>query len=191
MAYIAMERLTGGDLTHYCGKDHLLPIAQVLNIISEITVALDYAHQQGIIHRDIKPGNIMLLDNDRVKVTDFGIARVVDASRTGTGVVLGTPSYMSPEQVTGKKVDGRSDLFSLGIVFYQLLTGAKPFKGDSITAIMYAITHHPHTPLSESASDIPACIEEIVNKLLTKGVTRRFKSAVQLSKALDRCKEEL
>jgi serine/threonine-protein kinase len=133
----------------------------------------------------------MLLDDKRVKVTDFGIARVVDASRTGTGVVLGTPSYMSPEQVTGKKVDGRSDLFSLGIVFYQLLTGSKPFKGDNITAIMYAITHHPHTPLSENAVDIPACIEEIVNKMLTKGVTRRFKTAAQLTNALQACNEAL
>ncbi|MGD8835312.1 MAG: serine/threonine-protein kinase [Desulfobacteraceae bacterium] len=191
MAYIAMERLTGGDLTHHCAKHRLLPTGQVLSIVSQIAAALDYAHKQGVIHRDIKPGNIMLLDDDRVKVTDFGIARVVDASRTGTGIVLGTPSYMSPEQVTGKKVDGRSDLFSLGIVFYQLLTGVKPFKGESITAIMYAIAHHPHTPLSESASDLPACIAQIVNKLLTKGVTRRFKSALELSKALERCKEEL
>jgi eukaryotic-like serine/threonine-protein kinase len=191
MAYIAMELLTGGDLTRYCPKDNLLPLDQVLSIICQVTAALDYAHQEGVVHRDIKPGNIMLLDDDRVKVTDFGIARVVDASRTGTGVVLGTPSYMSPEQVTGKKVDGRSDLFSLGIVFYQLLTGSKPFKGDNITAIMYAITHHPHTPLSENDVDIPECIEEIVNKLLTKGGTRRFRTAAELSTALQACNEVL
>lgn len=191
MAYIAMELLTGCDLTRYGRKDSLLPISQVLTIISAVAAALDYAHQQGVVHRDIKPGNIMLLDDDRVKVTDFGIARVVDASRTGTGVVLGTPSYMSPEQVTGRKVDGRSDLFSLGIVFYQLLTGVKPFSGDSITAIMYAITHHPHTPLSESASDIPPCIASIINKLLSKGVTRRYRSAAQLSETLEECKQIL
>jgi serine/threonine-protein kinase len=191
MAYIAMELLTGGDLTRYCTKDNLLPLEQILSIIANVNAALEYAHKEGVVHRDIKPGNIMLLDDKRVKVTDFGIARVVDASRTGTGVVLGTPSYMSPEQVTGKKVDGRSDLFSLGIVFYQLLTGSKPFKGDNITAIMYAITHHPHTPLSENAVDIPACIEEIVNKMLTKGVTRRFKTAAQLTNALQACNEAL
>ena len=190
IAYIAMERLTGTDLTRYCAKDRLLPIAQVVDIVAEVTAALEYAHQQGVIHRDIKPGNIMLLDDDRVKVADFGIARVVDASRTGTGIVLGTPSYMSPEQITGKKVDGRSDLFSLGIVFYHLLTGAKPFKGDSISAIMYAITHHPHTPLAENEVDIPEPIEAIVNKLLSKGVTRRYKSAAQLAKALDSCKND-
>ncbi len=189
MAYIAMELLTGEDLTRYCHPDRLLSVWQVLSHIAEVTHALDYAHQQGVVHRDIKPGNIMLLEDGRIKVTDFGIARVIDASRTQTGVILGTPSYMSPEQVAGKNVDGRSDLFSLGVVFYQLLTGAKPFKGDNINAILYAITHNAYAPLSDALPDIPSCIEEIVNRLLTKGVTKRFQSAAQLAKALKNCKK--
>jgi eukaryotic-like serine/threonine-protein kinase len=189
MAYIAMELLTGENLTGYCHPDRLLSVWQVLSYISDVTAALDYAHQQGVVHRDIKPGNIMLLEDGRIKVTDFGIARVIDASRTRTGVILGTPSYMSPEQVAGKNVDGRSDLFSLGVVFYQLLTGTKPFKGENITAILYAITHHAYAPLSDTLPDIPSCIGEIVDKLLSKGVTKRFQSAAQLTKALKACKK--
>lgn len=191
MAYIAMELLNGEDLTCYCKKGNLLPVPRAVSIISAVTAALDYAHRQGVVHRDIKPANIMMLEDGRVKVTDFGIAQVVDASQTRTGVILGTPNYMSPEQVEGKNVDGRSDLFSLGIVFYELLSGAKPFKGDTITAIMYAITSNAHTPLSEVASDIPSCCELIVNKLLAKKVTKRYGTADKLLKALEACMAEL
>lgn len=191
MAYIAMELLIGDDLTHFCQSDNLLPIPRILPIIAEVTAALDYAHREGVVHRDIKPGNIMLLEDGRVKVTDFGIARVVDASQTRTGVVMGTPSYMSPEQVAGKNVDGRSDLFTLGIVLYQLLTGEKPFKGDNITTIMYAITHHAYKPLADILPDAPPCVAEIVDKLLAKGVSKRFQTAGQLTKAIDRCRKGL
>lgn len=187
MAYIAMELLNGGDLTQFCMPGHLLPIHQVLSIIAEVAAALDYAHNQGVIHRDIKPANIMLLEDGRIKVTDFGIARVVDASKTRTGMVMGTPNYMSPEQVVGQTPDGRSDLFSLGIVLYELLTGAKPFKGDNITTITYAITHSAHTPMSESKQDIPACCQEIVDKLLAKEPNERLDSAARLSEALETC----
>jgi eukaryotic-like serine/threonine-protein kinase len=191
MAYIAMELLSGEDLTKYCREDNLLPPDRVLAIITEVTVALEYAHRQGVVHRDIKPANIMQLKDDRIKVTDFGIARVVDASQTRTGVILGTPSYMSPEQVAGKNVDGRSDLFALGVVLYQMLSGAKPFKGDNITTIMYAITHNAHTPLSEVVPDIPACVEAMVNKLLAKAVSKRFRSATQVLQAIKECREEI
>jgi serine/threonine-protein kinase len=189
MAYIAMELLVGEDLTRYCRPENLLPQSRAIDIVVEVTSALDYAHQQGVIHRDIKPANIMMLKDGRIKVTDFGIARVVDASQTKTGIILGTPSYMSPEQVAGKDVDGRSDLFALGTVFYQLLGGTKPFGGDSLTAILYAITHKQPTPLSEIVPDIDSCIERIVNRLLTKGVTRRFQSATQVLKAIDECRK--
>lgn len=190
MAYIAMERLEGEELTHYCMPSHLLPPPRVLAVIAEVTAALDYAHRQGVVHRDIKPANIMLLADGRVKVTDFGIAQVVDASQTRTGVILGTPNYMSPEQVTGESLDGRSDLFSLGIVLYELLCAAKPFKGDTITAVLYAINHTPPAPLTEFSPDIPSCCQALVKKLLAKKAAQRFDSAATLAKAIDACLAE-
>jgi eukaryotic-like serine/threonine-protein kinase len=191
MAYIAMELLSGRDLTQFCMPEHLLPAEQVLSIIADVAAALDYAHNQGVIHRDIKPANIMLLEDGRVKVTDFGIALVVDASKTRTGIVLGTPTYMSPEQVAGQALDGRSDLFSLGIVLYELLSGVKPFTGDTISAIIYAISNSAPAALSVINHDIPACCQPIVDKLLTKGLNERFDSAARLSKAIASCAAEL
>jgi serine/threonine protein kinase len=163
----------------------------VLNVAASVAEALDYAHQQGVIHRDIKPANIILLENDQVKVADFGIARFVSSSTTQTGIIFGTPNYMSPEQVAGEKVDGRSDLFSLGVVLFELLSGDKPFKGDSIAALMYAITNMAHPPLAEVAPDTPECCVKIVTKLLTKGVTKRYKSAALVVKHLQECREQL
>ena len=191
MAYIAMELLNGRDLTRFCVPGHLLPVHQVLSIIGDVATALDYAHGQGVIHRDIKPANIMLLEDGRVKVTDFGIALVVDSSKTRTGTVLGTPNYMSPEQVAGQTLDGRSDLFSLGIVLYELLAGAKPFKGDTISAIIHAVTHNAHQPLSEVEQEIPACCQAIVDRLLAKGPNDRFDSAARLSEAIEACAADL
>ena len=191
MAYMAMELLKGEDLSDYCLEENLLPVERVLAIISSVAEALSYAHSQGVVHRDIKPANIMLLENDQVKVADFGIARVMDISDTQTGVVLGTPAYMSPEQVAGKKVDGRSDLFSLGVVFYELLTGEKPFKGDSITGVMYAIAKGSYTPVPELAPDVPPCCVEIVDKMLAKGVTKRLNPAAKVVKEIQLCLDKL
>jgi CHASE2 domain-containing sensor protein/tRNA A-37 threonylcarbamoyl transferase component Bud32 len=191
MAYIAMELLDGEDLSNYCLKGNLLPAERVLGIISSVAEALSYAHSQGVVHRDIKPANIILLKNDQVKVADFGIARVMDISETQTGVVLGTPAYMSPEQIAGKKVDGRSDLFSLGVVFYELLTGEKPFKGDSITDVMYAIAKASYTPVTELVPDVRPCCVEIVAGLLTKGVTKRLNPAAKVGKEIQLCLDKL
>jgi serine/threonine-protein kinase len=174
LSYMAMELLDGTDLTGYCQKDNLLPVREVLRIISSVAGALDYAHLNGIVHRDIKPNNIMLLKNKDVKVTDFGIARVMASSKTQTGVILGTPNYMSPEQIAGQKVDGRSDLFSLGVVFYELLTGEKPFKGDSLAALMYSITSTPPVPPNELKPGLPDCCVAIINKLLVRETDKRY-----------------
>ncbi|UCD77779.1 MAG: CHASE2 domain-containing protein [Desulfobacterales bacterium] len=189
MAYIAMELLKGKDLTHYSQKANLLPLKRVLKIIGAVAEALGYAHSQMVVHRDIKPANIILLDDDLIKVADFGIARVMSSSKTQTGVIFGTPNYMSPEQIAGKKVDGRSDLFSLGVVFYELLTGDKPFKGDSMTALLYAVSNTEYVPLSETAPKTPACCVEIVERLLAKGVSKRYQAASQVIKDVQACLE--
>jgi len=187
MAYIAMELLKGKELTHYCQQGNLLPIKRVLKIIAAVAEALGYAHSQQVVHRDIKPANIILLEDDLVKVADFGIARVISSSKTQTGVIFGTPNYMSPEQIAGKKVDGRSDLFSLGVVFYEMASGEKPFKGDSITALLYAVSNNEYVPLSETAPKIPANCVEIVDRLLSKGVSKRYQTASQVIKDVEMC----
>ncbi|WP_319521129.1 serine/threonine-protein kinase [uncultured Desulfosarcina sp.] len=191
MAYIAMELLKGDNLTWVCIKGHLLPIPEVLGVMADVTAALNYAHTQGVIHRDIKPANIMRLEDGRVKVTDFSIAHVMDASQTRTGVVLGTPNYMSPEQVDGQRLDGRSDLFSLGIVLYEMLSGTKPFKGDSMSAVLYAIANSRPKPLAKVAEEIPPCVKTLVNKLLAKDRRKRYDSAADVAKAIDDCLKRL
>ena len=192
MAYIAMELLQGKELSHFCKKDSLLSVDRVLGVGLSAAEALDYAHSQGVVHRDIKPANILLLDNDRVKVADFGIARVMSSStRTETGVIFGTPNYMSPEQVAGKKVDGRSDLFSLGVVLYEMFSAEKPFRGENITALMYAITNNNYAPLSQVAPRTPGCCVQLVDKLLRKGVSKRYQTAAQVIKQINSCRQEL
>ena len=159
LAYIAMEFLKGKDLVDVSKGEHLLPIPKVLSIVARVAEALAYAHKQNVVHRDIKPANIMYdMDSDSVKVTDFGIARITDSSKTKTGLVLGTPSFMSPEQIAGKKVDGRSDLYSLGVMLFQMLAGVLPFRGDSMAELMYKIAN-------EAAPDIRIIRKELSDKL--------------------------
>jgi serine/threonine-protein kinase len=191
MAFIAMELLRGKDLTGFCQPEKLLPTEQALHVVASVAEALDYAHIQGVVHRDIKPANIILQEDKQVKVADFGIARVMSSSKTKTGIILGTPSYMSPEQVAGKKVDGRSDLFSLGVVFYELLGGKKPFQGENLTALMYAITSGSYVPLAEIAPSTPSCCLQIVKKLMAKGVSKRYKTAADVIEQIQRCKDQL
>ncbi len=191
MAYMAMELLQGKDLSQYCRKGHLLTPAKILQIVAGVAAALEYAHEHDVVHRDIKPANIMYMENGQIKVTDFGIARVISSSQTQTGVVLGTPSYMSPEQVAGKKVDGRSDLFSLGCVFYELLCGEKPFQGESIAALMYNIANGSYVKLEEIQPGAPGCCVDIVDKLLAKALSRRYASASQVLKQVQQCLQEI
>lgn len=191
LAYLAMEFLCGEDLSVHCKPNALLPVAEVMGIIADIAEALAYAHSNDVVHRDIKPANIMRQPDGSVKVTDFGIARVVSDSQTQTGMILGTPSYMSPEQVSGKKIDGRSDLFSLGSVCYELLCGEKPFIGDSIASLMYNISNVRYTPLSEKRKGLPMCSHDLVDMLLVKAVSRRPKNAAIVAAAAHACREKV
>jgi serine/threonine-protein kinase len=156
LAYIAMEFLKGRDLVPYTKPDNLLPIAKSMSIMARVAEALSYAHSQNVVHRDIKPANIMYEpESDSVKVTDFGIARITDSSRTKTGMVLGTPSYMSPEQLAGKKIGGQSDLFSLGATMFQMICGQLPFQGDSMAQLMFKIANEPHPDIVAIRPDVP------------------------------------
>lgn len=187
ITYMAMEYLDGYDLARHCKKDNLLPVKVILNIIIRVAFALDYAHKHKVVHRDIKPANIMLTEKGHVKVTDFGIARLTSADSTQTGVILGTPNYMSPEQVLGKKLDGRSDIFSLGAVFYEMLTGEKPFKSANIGNLMHNIASAKFQPASELRPETPRCCEEIVQKMMTKSRTKRFSSAGEVVIEAQKC----
>ena len=175
LAYIAMEFLKGRDLVDCCRDGHLLPVPRVVSIVARVAQALAYAHRQNVVHRDIKPANIMYEpDADVVKVTDFGIARITDSSRTRTGLVLGTPSFMSPEQLAGKKVDGRSDLYSLGVTLFQLLTGVLPFRGESMAELMFKISNDVAPDIRVVRGDLPDALAEIVATALAKQPEARF-----------------
>ena len=180
LAYIAMEYLEGEDLQQYIRKDTLLPMRKVIDYVADIADGLDYAHQRGIVHRDIKPANIMLLKNGMVKITDFGIARITATSQTQTGVVKGTPYYMSPEQFSGEKVDGRSDIFSLGVMMYQLLTGTLPFYADNPAALMNKIMNVPHQDPREINSKIVKPLALILDKALAKDREKRYQKSAQM-----------
>jgi serine/threonine-protein kinase len=185
--YIAMELLDGTDLKPWSSKDNLHPMAQVVGLVADVADALDYAHQNNVVHRDIKPANLMILKNGVIKVTDFGIARITDQSKTATGTVLGTPSYMSPEQLKGSKVDGRSDIFSLNVCLYELLTGEKPFTGDSVATLIYEITNAPQRPIRDLNRNIPECVAAVVNRGLEKDPARRYQRAKEMADDLRKC----
>ncbi|GBG13386.1 eukaryotic-like serine/threonine-protein kinase [Novimethylophilus kurashikiensis] len=188
LCYIAMEFLKGKDLVPYTKPGQLLPIPRVMDIVLKVADALDYAHLNNVVHRDIKPANIMYeVETGVVKVTDFGIARITDSSRTKTGMVLGTPSYMSPEQLSGKKVDGRSDLFSLGVMFYQLVTGQLPFVADSMAALMFKIANDPHPAATTLRPELPPCLSAIIDKMLTKDADQRYQRGTEIAADLRKC----
>jgi CHASE2 domain-containing sensor protein/tRNA A-37 threonylcarbamoyl transferase component Bud32 len=182
LAYIAMEFLKGKDLVGYTQPGKLLPVDKVISIAVRVAEALDYAHGLNVVHRDIKPANIMYEpDADVVKVTDFGIARVTDASRTRTGMVLGTPSFMSPEQIAGKKVDGRSDLYSLGVMLYQLLTGSLPYRAESMAELMFKIANEPAPDVRTANAHVSEPIARVIAKALTKNLQERYATGAQMA----------
>jgi len=177
LAFIAMEYLEGEDLERFTKKDNLLPMRKVIGYTADIADGLAYAHEKGIVHRDIKPANIMLLKNDVVKITDFGIARITATSQTQTGIVKGTPYYMSPEQFSGKKVDGRSDIFSLGVMMYQLLTGTLPFYADNPAALMHQIMNVVHPDPRKFNPNIVKPVITVLNNALIKNRDKRYQEA--------------
>ncbi len=188
LAYIAMDYLRGEHLGCFTRQKSLLPIKEVLVVVEQVADALAYAHKKKVVHRDIKPANIIYDRGEGIaKVTDFGVACLTDSSKTKTGTVLGSPSYMSPEQVAGKKVDGRADIFSLGVTLYQLVTGHLPFEADSLGSLMYKIANDAHPKPSKFRKGIPACVTRIINKCMQKDPTNRYPDGGGLAAALRRC----
>ncbi|MEC4890045.1 MAG: serine/threonine-protein kinase [Nitrospira sp.] len=191
LGYIAMEMLQGNTLKDWSRKPNLLPLDKLIPILATVAEALDYAHQQGVVHRDIKPANIMVTKDQIVKVMDFGIAKMASSSKTQADVVLGTPTYMSPEQIAGKKVDGRSDIFSLGVVLYELLSGKPPFTADNLSALLFAIAHHPYPSIHTIRPDLPPAMLEVLNCALQKDPALRFRRAGEFSQAIRACLQGL
>jgi hypothetical protein len=192
LAYIAMEYLKGRHLSDHATPNNLLEPRKVLEVIGRTAEALGFAHKQQVVHRDIKPANLMYdAGTDILKITDFGIARLTGVGSTRTGIVLGTPSFMSPEQLEGRTVTGHSDLFSLGVSLFQLLTGQLPFTADSMTGLMQQIAEVPHPPLRAFRPDLPECVELIIDRALAKNPDARFDSGAQMAAALNDCRSRI
>jgi serine/threonine-protein kinase len=184
IAFIAMELLDGRELREMIRDVSLTPTLSV-TIAAAVADGLAYAHERGIVHRDIKPGNIMVLADGRVKIMDFGIARHNEPTvKTQTGVLLGSPQYMSPEQIVGQPFDHRADIFSLGLVLYEMLTGVKPFAGDDIPELTFKVANMAAKPPSHIAPDLPAVIDFIVARALKKKPDERYQSAAEFARDL-------
>jgi serine/threonine-protein kinase len=185
LCYIAMELLKGGDLVPFSKAGNLLPAEKVVSIVARAAEALGYAHRQGVVHRDIKPANMMYHpESDTLKVTDFGIARLTDSSKTKTGMVLGTPSFMSPEQLAGAKIEGRSDLFSLAVSLYQMLSGKLPFEGESMAQLMFKIANEAPTDIRSVNPAVPEGLAAFIETALAKDPGGRFQTGEEFAGSL-------
>jgi eukaryotic-like serine/threonine-protein kinase len=182
--YITMEYVEGRSLQTLIDAKQPFPLPRVLRLMEQVCSALDYAHQHNVVHRDIKPANLMLTSDDIVKITDFGTAKILQFGTAQTAHVMGTPSYMSPEQVKGKPVDGRSDIFSLGVVLYELMTGEKPFPGENITTVIYKIINEEPIPPRSLDSSIHPGLSTVITRALAKDPTARYQSCHELLNAL-------
>jgi len=181
LAFIAMECIEGRELRDLIHEGTIAP-ARALEIAALVAEGLAYAHERGVIHRDVKPGNIMVLPDGRVKIMDFGIARLQEAElKTQSGVLLGSPQYMSPEQVAGHALDGRADVFSLGVVLYEMLTGTKPFDASDLTQLLFWVVNLPHKPPSERNPALPPVIDYIVARALKKDAAERYATAAEFA----------
>lgn len=191
IVYMAMELLEGVDLGAQAATRRF-PVTEAVSIVERVADALAFAHDRGVVHRDIKPPNIMLVGGGRVKIMDFGIARMRSSDlKTQTGLMMGTPRYMSPEQVAGRPVDQRSDIFSLGTVLYELLTGTKLFAGNDATEIMYNVSQLRPVPPSRINRQVPAMLNLVVAKAMEKDVGERYQNAHQFAADLRACLNEL
>jgi serine/threonine protein kinase len=190
-SFIAMEYIEGRNLKSLLGEKTRFSPDEAADLVAQIAEALDYAHRKGIIHRDVKPANVIITTDGKVKITDFGIAKIASSNLTTTGQFLGTPNYMSPEQVSGAPVDGRSDIFSLGVVLYELLTNRKPFHGENLTAISYKIVHEDFTPPTELSVEIPIEFNTIVARAMAKDPWNRYQRGKDLALALYQLKAHL
>lgn len=184
IAYIAMEYVRGRELKEFLDKNKRFSLGVIVKIMTQLLDALAYSHKHGVVHRDVKPANIIVLKDGRVKVTDFGIAHIESSSLTQFGDVLGTPSYMSPEQFTGETVDARSDLFSAGVILYHMMTGEKPFPGKAMTTIMHRVINAVPIKPSELNFKVPSVLDDLVVKALAKRPADRFQSAGEFARAL-------
>ncbi len=192
VAYIAMEFLEGRELRDIMNDRGALPVDQVLDVAAQVALGLAYAHEHGIVHRDVKPSNIMLVRDGHAKISDFGIARMASSAvRTQTGMVLGSPKYMSPEQVMGKEIDQRSDIFSLGVMLYEMLTGQAPFDGENVNAIMYQTLNVVPVQANSLNPDVPEMVNFILAKALSKGAEDRYQNAKDFAADLRTCRDIL
>jgi len=188
--YIAMEYVPGTTLDTYCRPEALLPVPTVVSLIAAAAEALAFAHGNGIVHRDVKPSNLMRVGDAGIKVMDFGLAKTSSTSMTNDGALLGTPNYMSPEQIRGDALDGRSDLFSLGVVLYEMLTGEKPFAGDSVSSVLYRIVHEPPRQAELHLERIPAPLATFLSRALSKTPDDRFADGTAFARGLRRSADE-
>jgi len=193
LLYLAFEWIDGSDLSDRIAGGPPLTLAAALAIVRQTAEGLDAAHRQGVIHRDIKPSNLMLTADGRVKVADFGIAKVLDSTSdlTHSGSVVGSPHYLSPEQIRGETLDGRTDIFSLGVLFYELLCFQRPFDGDTLTTLVYQILNQEPTPIEVRRPDLGPRIEALVSRMMHKDRDRRFASAAELAAEIAACEREL
>jgi serine/threonine-protein kinase len=192
VVYMAMEYIQGVELRTLFVEGQPMGVPQALSIAAQVAEGLGYAHQQGVVHRDVKPANIMVVSEGPVKITDFGIARMrASADLTQTGVMLGSPKYMSPEQVIGKRADHRSDIFSLGVILYEMLTGAAPFSGENVTALMYQIVNFAPPAPSTVNRQVPEMLDFVVAKMLAKPLDERYQDAREAARDLRECERSL
>jgi serine/threonine protein kinase len=180
LAFIAMEYVRGTNLKVLLQGDQSLTLPFIVEVIAQVAEALDYAHSHRVIHRDVKPANILITADNRVKITDFGIARLDSSNLTQEGQLLGTPNYMAPEQIQGRDVDHRADLFALGVVLYEMLTRHKPFQGENLTVVSHRIVYDHFTPPKEYVQNLPAGLEAVLNRALDKDPNRRYQKAKEM-----------